>query len=124
MNADNTDRKSDEAAWLESHMRTVSRLVSILGLGLMAVGILDYLFSGTTLSIPGFSVLPLSGLFQPAGQPLSVLAMSAGILIFALLPMIRVFLALWTYLGRRVWLSALVALVVLIELLISVRTGG
>jgi uncharacterized membrane protein len=50
--------------------------------------------------------------------------MSAGIVVLALLPMLRVLLALSIYLRNRQVLNVVVALLVFVELLMSVRTGG
>ncbi|HRX04609.1 MAG TPA: DUF1634 domain-containing protein, partial [Anaerolineae bacterium] len=57
-------------------------------------------------------------------HPRALAAMSGGILMLALLPVLRVLLALGIYARQRVLIDALAALVVLIELLISMRAGG
>jgi uncharacterized membrane protein len=56
-------------------------------------------------------------------EPLSLDAMSVGILFLALLPAIRVLLASGEFMRRRETLSALAALIVLLELLVSIRAG-
>ena len=50
--------------------------------------------------------------------------MSAGIVLLALLPTARVLLALALYARQRSVLDALAGLVVLLELLTSMRAGG
>ncbi|MGE0826190.1 MAG: DUF1634 domain-containing protein [Candidatus Binatia bacterium] len=105
-------------------MQKVSMLVSVIALGLMVVGFLDLVVSGTSVTIPGGSVLSLPALAHPGQAPISLVAMSAGIILLALLPSVRVVLALRLYLRRRDVLNALVALVVLLELLLSMGAGG
>jgi hypothetical protein len=105
-------------------MRRVSLIVSLIGLGLMLAGFLDMLISGASLSIPGGSVLPLPRFAHPSQVPMSLAAMSAGIVLLALLPSLRVLLALWLYLRRHSILNSLVALIVFVELLLSMRAGN
>jgi uncharacterized membrane protein len=117
-----TKRKAPED--LEATMQRVSLIVSVVGLGLMVAGFVDKLIIGASFSVPGGSVLPLLRLSQPLQVPASLVAMSAGIVLLALLPAIRVLLALWLYLRRHSVLNTLVALIVFVELLLSMRAGG
>jgi uncharacterized membrane protein len=109
---------------LEAKMQKISLVTSLLGLGLMVFGFADLLIHGASLSIPG--VTALAPLLVKSGMriPLSLLTMSAGIVVLALLPILRVLLALSLYLRNRQVLNVIVALLVFIELLVSVRTGG
>lgn len=109
---------------LETMMKKISVVTSLLGLGLMVFGYADFIARGTPLSIPGGTAL--SPLLVQSGtrMSLSLLTMSAGIVILALLPILRVLLALLLYLRNRQVLNVVVALVVFVELLASARTGG
>ncbi len=109
---------------LEATMQRISLIVSLVGLGLMLAGFVDMLIIGASFSIPGGSVLPLPRLTHPSQVPISLAAMSAGIVLLALLPSLRVLLALWLYLRRHNILNTLVALIVFVELLLSMRAGG
>jgi uncharacterized membrane protein len=109
---------------LESRMQKISLVTSVLGLGFMVFGFVDVLIHGTSLSIPGMAALSPLMIKSGTRIPSSLLAMSAGIIVLALLPILRVLLALSLYLRNRQVLNVLVALVVFIELLVSVRTGG
>jgi uncharacterized membrane protein len=109
---------------LEATMQRLSLIVSLVGLGLMLAGFLDMLILGTSSSIPGVSVLPLPRFTHPSQVPTGLAAMSAGIVLLALLPSLRVLLAMWLYLRRHSLLNTLVALIVFVELLISMGTGG
>ncbi len=113
-----------EGLELERQMRRVSQVVSAIAVVLMVAGVVGTVLSGAALSLPGGSVMSLHDLLQIPVHPLALAAMSAGILMLALLPMLRVLLALAMYTRQRVLLNALAALVVLIELLISMRAGG
>jgi uncharacterized membrane protein len=109
---------------LDAKMQKISLVTSLLGLGLMVFGFADLVMHGASLSMPG--VTALSPLLIKSGtrMSLSLLTMSAGIVVLALLPIVRVLLALFLYLRNRQMLNVVVALLVFIELLVSVRTGG
>lgn len=109
---------------LESMMQKISLVTSLLGLGLMVFGFSDWLIHGGSLSMPG--VAALSPMMVKPGTRLSLGlgTMSAGIVVLALLPIVRVLLALSLYCRSRQVLNLVVALLVFIELLVSARTGA
>jgi uncharacterized membrane protein len=109
---------------LEARMQKISLVTSLLGLGLMVFGFVDMLFHGTSLSIPGITALSPLMIRSATRIPLGLVAMSAGIVVLALLPILRVLLALSVYLRNGQVLNVVVALLVFIELLASVRAGG
>ncbi len=104
-------------------MQKVSLLTSAIGLGLMVAGFLYTFFSGASLSIPGASTLQPAVFKTNTPIPAALALMSGGIVLLALLPIARVLLAAWLYGRRRDILNASVALVVFIELLISLQGG-
>jgi uncharacterized membrane protein len=107
---------------LESKMRTISLLISLVSLVLMGFGFADVLLHGTSLSLPGMAALsPL--MIKTGNISLGLAAMSAGIVLLSLLPIVRVLLALSQYVQSRQMLNILVALLVFIELLVSARIG-
>jgi uncharacterized membrane protein len=108
---------------VEKVMKKASLVVSLVGLGLMIVGFIDMLIAPASLSVPGASVLPLPTLIHLSQSPASLVTMSVGIVLLALLPTVRVALALWYYVRRRDALNIVAALIVVIELLLSIRTG-
>jgi uncharacterized membrane protein len=114
----------DPSQKLEETMQKVSRVVSLTGLGLMLAGLIAYFSSSTNYSLPGEPVIPLQNYLQAGGDPLSLVLMSTGILLFALLPLLRVILALWTYSSKKAWLNTLASFIVFLELLFSMRTGA
>jgi uncharacterized membrane protein len=109
---------------LEARMRKISLITSLFSLGLMIFGFVDVLIHGASLSLPG--VAALSPLMLKAGRPipLGLAAMSAGIVLLSLLPILRVLLALSLYVRNRQVMNVIVALVVFVELLASARMGG
>jgi hypothetical protein len=113
-----------EALDLEAQMRKVSQIVSAVAVGLMLAGLAGNLLVGSHLSLPGGSVMPLHDFLQLPIHPLGLAAMSAGIIMLALLPAVRVLLALDIYVRQRVLVDALAALAVLVELLVSMRAAG
>jgi uncharacterized membrane protein len=108
---------------LEIRMQKISLAVSFLAMSLMVTGYLDMVLRGSHSVLPGRSVLPLASLTHLAQAPVDLVAMSAGILLLVLLPTTRVLLAALLYARRRGFLNALVALLVLVELLASMRGG-
>lgn len=95
--------------------RRMAQVISILALGLMLAGF------GGELAFHGNPAFPGPPAVTPqvlALAPVSpfLLCMSAGILLFAVLPALRVLLALLEYARRRDWRNALIAIVVLLEL--------
>jgi uncharacterized membrane protein len=107
----------------EKVMKKASLVVSLVGLGLMIIGFIGVLIDPAPLSVPGASVLPLPTLMHLSQSPASLVTMSVGIVLLALLPTVRVALALWYYIRRRDALNTVAALIVVIELLLSIRTG-
>jgi uncharacterized membrane protein len=108
---------------LEARMQKVSLLASAIGLGLMVSGFVYLIVSGASLSIPGPSALLPVALKSGVYLPVALAVMSLGIVLLALLPIVRVLLAMWLYGRRRDVLNALAACVVLIELVISLRSA-
>ncbi|MGA8181191.1 MAG: DUF1634 domain-containing protein [Desulfobacterales bacterium] len=109
---------------LESKMQKVSLVVSLASLALMCFGLIDMLFSGDSFSLPGIAVVALKRLISLHPEPLGLALASAGVILLGLLPAIRVLLAIWLYVRSRNLFGTLVAAVVLLELLLSIRLGS
>jgi uncharacterized membrane protein len=109
---------------LESRMQKVSLVVSLASLALMCFGLIDMLFSGDSFSLPGIAVVPLQRLISLNPEPLGLALASVGVLLLGLLPAIRVLLAVWLYVRSRNLFGTMVAAVVLLELLLSIRLGS
>jgi uncharacterized membrane protein len=105
-------------------MQKVSLVVSLASLALMCFGLIDMLFSGDSFSLPGIAVVALQRLISLHPAPLGLALASAGVLLLGLLPAIRVLLAAWLYVRSRNLFSTMVAVVVLLELLLSLRLGS
>lgn len=112
------------SADMETKTRRVSLIVSVLAVTLMTLGFTDAVLNGMSLSAPGNSVLPVSTLRHVSQVPLSLTAMSVGVLLLALLPTVRVLLAVVLYTFKRGMLNVVISLAVLAELLTSMRVGG
>lgn len=108
---------------LEAVMQRVSWCVSLLALGLMVAGLVITVSRGMPLTA-AVTALPVSEFRRITQVPLGLAAMSAGIILLAVLPSMRVMVALWLYIRHHKALDALVALIVLLELLLSMRLGG
>jgi uncharacterized membrane protein len=124
MSEETTSSQVEAPDDLEERMQKVSLGVSLAGVSLMVAGFVDTLADKDSFSLPGGSVLPLPMFIHLSQVPVSLVAMSAGIILLALLPALRVLLALWLYFRRRDGLNTLAALIVFLELLLSIVIGG
>jgi uncharacterized membrane protein len=111
------------AEGLEARMQKVSRVVSIGGMGLMFSGFIEMLLNATdsSLALPGAAVLPLKDLIHLQTSSLGLILASAGVIVLCLLPAVRVILALWLYLRLRDLFNTLIAVVVFLEMLVSIH---
>lgn len=111
---------SSRAPELEITMQRVSLVVSVSAVLLMASGFLEFaLIPGDSLILPGAPAVPLGQLLHPTVHTLGIELMSLGILVLAMLPAIRIALALTIYVRRHAWQNAMAAVSVLFILLLS-----
>jgi|UniRef100_A0A7V6DQM4 hypothetical protein len=102
---------------LEVQEKRVTRVVCFLAVTLMLGGLAVLLAQGVPWGVPGLPAPHLAALFYR--QSLGWTAMGLGIILLGILPLLRVGLAAWSYGNCRKWLDFLTALVVLLELLLS-----
>lgn len=102
-------------------MQRVSLVFSIAAFGLMGYGFTRSLMVCHSLAIPGHPFPPLNVLISRPSMSLGVTWMGAGMLLLGMLPSVRVLLALWLYFRSKNRWSMFIALIVLLELLLSVR---
>jgi uncharacterized membrane protein len=102
-------------------MRKFSQAISAIALGLMVIGFISISTQHIPLSTP---VLPLNELLNFSQNPIGFIAMCIGITLLASLPALRVLLALILFLPKRRWINILAAMVVLLELIFSLKIGG
>ena len=113
--------QSDSRNRLEARMQKVSLVFSLAAFGLMIYGFIRSLMAADSLSFPGHPFPPLQQLILHPSLPPGETWMCAGVLLLGILPSVRVLLALWLYLRSKNLWSTFIALVVLLELLLSVR---
>ena len=113
--------KSKSGVDLETLMRRVSQIVSAIALSLMVIGFISIFTQHLPLSTP---VLPLNELLNFSQNPAGLIAMCSGIALLASLPALRVLLALILFIRRGGWVNILAALMVLLELIFSMKIGG
>jgi hypothetical protein len=107
---------------LDSRMRHVSLVVSVIALALALVGFAQTVVGERTLSLPGEAALMLRHLpARSAGGIESLVLMSAGILLLGLLPVIRILVSAWLYARSASWKDLLAALLVLGVMAFSIR---
>jgi len=111
---------SSRAPELEITMQRVSLVVSVIAVLLMTGGFLEFAVAPEdSLALPGAAAVPPGQLLHPTVHTLGIDLMSLGILILAMLPAIRVLLALAIYVRRHAWQNAMAAVSVLFILLLS-----
>ncbi len=113
----------DRANVLEQRIQKVSLIVSLVALGFMVFGYAASMI-GHGVSFPGTAATPFASFLEPAPQRVGLRLMSAGIVLLSLLPALRVVLALWLYVGKKCASDAAAALMVLLELIMSIHFGG
>jgi len=79
------------------------------------------LVGGDAFSLPGADVLPLGSLINFPSGPMGLTLASSGVILLGLLPAIRVIMALLLYLRLKELFSTLIAVIVLLELIFSIR---
>ncbi len=117
------DSKDKDMGSLEVAMQFLSRVVSLVGIGCMSFGFIRLIIVRGVLILPGDPTLPFPEFLQITHEPISLLSMSVGIIMLALLPSVRVLIAFFTYLHRKDMVDVLVAFIVFLELLFSIRSG-
>lgn len=98
-------------------------LISIIALGLMAIGFVETMTDTRHIILPGTSALPLSQLISPHSFFNGLPAMTMGAILLAAIPTARILWAIWIYVKVRDFVDVAVAIVVLVELFLSVRIG-
>ncbi len=117
-------RQTEESLQLETLMRRIAAVVSFVAVGLMAVGFVDVALSTPIHQFPGPAAIPIGRLIHGTGVAWGLWAMSAGIVLLALLPLLRVLLALILFVKQRAWVNTMAGLVVFVELLMSIHVEG
>jgi hypothetical protein len=115
--------RPDKEGDIEATMKQVSLLLSVAGFGLMVAGLVVMLLEGVTFSSTGISALSPLPLSDWAKASPGLIVTSLGIILLALLPIVRVLLALRLYLRGRNLKDSGATLVVLVELFISIWAG-
>jgi len=114
---------SDVIQDLENRIHTISMLVSVVALGMMAIGFVATVIDTRHLILPGTSALPLAQMINTHLILSGLAAMTLGVVLLAVLPAARIFWAIWIYFRARSFLDVLVAIVVLAELFLSASIG-
>ncbi len=114
--------KPGEHRDLDAKMRTVSLVFSVVAFGLMIYGFADAA-AGSGFTIPGEPAVSPAELARLRLTAVSLSCMSAGIVLLAALPTVRVVMAIWLYTRAHDFFNAAVAVVVLLELLVSLHFG-
>jgi hypothetical protein len=106
---------------LEVQEKRVSLVVSLLAVTLMLGGFAAVMAGGAAWAVPGLQAPHFAAL--PHQHSLGWTAMSLGIILSGVLPLLRVALAVKAYADTKVWRDFLVAFLVLAELLLSMVWG-
>jgi heme A synthase len=107
------------ATSLEARSKKIALAFSLIALGLMVCGFAGSVaYNGFTL--PGCPVLPFSALGRLSLSSAGMRCMSIGIILLATFPTVRVIIALWRYSRSGDMLDTIVALVILMELALSI----
>jgi uncharacterized membrane protein len=108
---------------LEGTMKRVSLVLALVGFALMVAGLILMLSGGASFSSLGMSALSILPLAAWTHASLGLVLTSSGIILLALLPLVRVLLALRLYLKSQNLLDTGATLIVVLELLLSTWIG-
>lgn len=97
----------------------MTAFISAGAVALMAAGFATTFVAHPNLSLPGPAAVPVQAVVRLEVNDVGLWAMSAGILLLAIIPMLRVLLSLFMFLVARRLLDALIAGIILLELLLS-----
>ena len=109
---------------IETAMRSISLISSGIAVVLMVGGMIELWAFGNSADLSHVAVVPLRSLMRLQGGSAGVLALSAGVVLLALVPTFRVMLALGIYLRRNQIRNIAITIVVILELLISFYHGS
>jgi hypothetical protein len=113
--------EAKSSARIEKWMKRISLGVSLLSLAFMISGFVLFFFIENTDSLPGTPAMPLKSILFWSQRSLDLLLMSLGIVLLGLIPAVRLLLAVGAYLLSGDLRNVLIGLVVLLELLLSMR---
>lgn len=97
----------------------IMRIVALFAIGLMLFGLVDGLLHTESFSFPGPPTLSIDQITHTVCTKTSMAMMSAGIILFALLPSLRVLLGINQFIQNREIVNLIIAMIVLLELTAS-----
>ncbi len=104
---------------ISEQSQAVFRLASLISSGVMVIGLIGALIQNSTFTFPGPSTLQFTEIVQGSSST-GLILMSSGIVLFALLPSLRVLLGIKQFVRNRDFVSGIFAAIVLTELAASV----
>lgn len=112
---------SNEVAEKEQANSTrILRIVALIAIGSMVSGLVFGLLQTAPMSFPGPPTLTINQITQTAYTKTGLVLMSSGIILFALLPSLRVLLGINQFIHKHEMVNAIVAMIVLLELSASI----
>ena len=103
-----------------SRATEILRTVVLVSFGLMLAGFIVVVVQNSSMPFPGPSTISLSKTLTLSKISPGILAMSAGLLLFAITPGLRVLLGFEHFIQNKDIINAVIAMIVLMELLISI----
>lgn len=101
------------------HSTLILRIMALFGLSLMLFGLVDGLSQTGSFSFPGPPTMSIEQIAHTYSSEIGLVMMSVGIILFALLPSLRVLLGIYKFIHNREIVNLIIATFVLLELTVS-----
>ena len=112
--------KTTERAAAPDYAKKVLLILDVVSFSLMLAGFTAVILGSSHSTIPGPALLALPDLLKRSNGATGMQAMSAGILLFACLPSLRVLMGMEHFARRGEVINLIAALIVLTELMVSI----
>lgn len=99
--------------------KMILRILALISIGLMLFGLTDSLLQTGSFSFPGPATMSIDQITHALSSNKDLVMMSSGIILFALIPSLRILLGINQFIHKHEIINLIVALIVLMELTVS-----
>lgn len=100
--------------------RTILRIMAGAAIGLMLIGLFDGPGQASQFSIPGPATMSIGQITHSGASQAGLVMMSTGILLFAVLPSLRVLFGINQFIRHHEVINLIAAIIVFIELTLGI----
>lgn len=104
----------------KANLPVILRVVALVGIGLMILGFAYGLLQPAGYSFPGPPTMSVVRITHAVFPMRGLVMMSVGVIIFALIPSVRILMGIFNFLHQHEIIDFIIAVIVLIELTVSI----